>query len=288
MVLNRNNSINLHQEKTEIQCFQTELSKYQIITKLSKGSFGTTYLAKNLDGTTVVVKIIKKSCERTIKKIENEIKIPQMFNHVNIVKIIDKLDTKSHSYIIYPYIPNSRSLYMFKNGELDSSKKDNVRRILGYIDHVCDAIKVLHSKNIIHGDIKPHNIVASENIAFLIDFDLSENMNEPSCQLCSRISGTPNYLAPEIWSQQDNIDYKLTDIYSLGVTMYYLFNKRKLPYNAKNMEDLECRIRSYEPVKSNTGIKLLDKLIMSIISKDPNKRPDIDKIKRIIILIRNL
>ncbi len=85
----------------------------------------------------------------------------------------------------------------------------------------------------IHRDIKPHNIIVQDTQAYLIDFDLACSLTDPKFPIQPKLTGTPNYMAPEIWMYDKNIDYKLTDIYSFGVTIYYVFNKKNVLINAK-------------------------------------------------------
>ncbi len=90
--------------------------------------------------------------------------------------------------------------------------------------------------------------------------------------------GTPNYLAPELWGENLDIDYYMCDVYSLGVTFYTIFNKNKMPYNAKSVEQLEYLIFNTKPIPSDSGNTKLDELIMSMIQKDPSMRPSLQDI----------
>nr|AEX62843.1 putative serine_threonine protein kinase [Moumouvirus Monve] len=71
----------------------------------------------------------------------------------------------------------------------------------------------------------------------------------------------------------------MTDIYSLGVTIYYIFNKKKLPYKKKlSINQLEYAIFNEKPRMSNCGNGSVDNFIMKIMDKDPENRPNIDEI----------
>lgn len=289
--------------------------KYQIQKFISKGSIGKVYLAREINLETilplnpheisieqqVIIKIIKKDENKTKDRIRRESEIPNLLSHPNIIKILDFIENETHAYFVYPYMINSFSLSKINKSDLIFNKSNkiktliemeylsnikgsypndnNLRHIVNVMYQIADAIEYMHSKFIIHGDIKPQNIIISDDKAILIDFDLSSIINHPFYPIKKGIFGTPNYLAPEIWKQEKNILYELTDIYSFGITLYYVFNRKKLPYKPKSIEDMEYMIRNIKPFPSKTGIIFLDKLIMLAISKDPKMRPSISEIK---------
>lgn len=257
--------------------------KYVIGKLICKGSFGRVYKATNLNNQNdVIIKIIKKNFDKTTNKIKRDIEIPKIAEHPNIVKIEDHVETELYVYIIYPYLENSICLSKIKSYQLIFDTPSKLYHMINIMCQICDAIEHLHLKNIVHRDIKPHNIIISNDVAILIDFDLASIIGSLDFPLRNGIIGTPNYMAPEIWKNEENIEYKLTDIYSFGVTLYYVFNKKKLPFDGNSMEELEYRIRNYPPIPSRSGNRSIDKLIMSMIKKDPHLRPSISNVRSVL------
>jgi len=262
-------------------------NKYEISHRLCKGSFGRVFLGKNLlTDEKVVVKIVKKRDKNSRKDIDHrimrDVEIPKIIEHPNIIQVIDFMTDHNYFYIIYPYIPFAVSLAQIKKSQFNFTDPNTMKHMIEMLCQITRAIEYMHSKMVVHRDIKPDNIIISRDLAILIDFDLAfviDDVRFPAL----RSAGTPNYMAPEIWRRDDNIDYKLTDIYSFGVTLYYIFNKKKLPYKATKIEDLEYQIRNARPLKSNSGFIILDKLIMSLINKNPMKRPTMDKTRDILM-----
>lgn len=261
-------------------------NKYKIKKQIATGCLGRIYLGDNLESKQkVVLKIIKKKGSKIGSKIESQIirdsEIPNLIIHKNIIRVIDFVSLEKYSYIIYPYMRGATSLSLIKTKKLNFKIGLNVSYIASIFHQISDAVSYMHSNKVIHRDIKPHNILIDDNNAFLIDFDLAFVVDNPRYPVKKGMVGTPYYLAPELWMRKENIDYYLTDIYSLGVTFYYIFNQKHYPYAAKTMEQLEYSIRNLKPFVSLSDLPMVDKLIMSMISKDPPERPDIEEIKTV-------
>ncbi|ANB50568.1 putative serine/threonine protein kinase [Powai lake megavirus] len=221
----------------------------------------------------VIVKKIEKKNDKSKKRILNEYHIPKLIDCNGIIKTNKYIEDKYNCYLIYPYNPISISLY-----EMDYNNKD-YEFFFQIICQLCDTIKKIHDMDFIHRDIKPHNIIVQDTQAYLIDFDLACSLSDPKFPIQPKLTGTPNYIAPEIWMYEKNIDYKLTDIYSFGITIYYIFNKKKCPYKCKSISDMEYAIRNIKPNKCNSGYDYIDDFVMKIIDKNPKNRPDLDTIK---------
>lgn len=264
------------------------MKKYKIKNIISKGSFGKVYLGQNITNKElVIIKVIRKRDTpnniniRVIKDSE----IPRILCHDNIIKVLEYGTSQSYHYIIYPYLVNSIPLSNIPMEKLNLRIKNNLIFILKVSYQISDAIEHMHSKQVIHRDIKPQNILINENTSLLIDFDLSSVLNVPRYPLKVGFVGSPYYVAPELWRNDFEltpIDYIMTDIYSLGVTFYFIFNKKTHPYHAECMNDLEYAIFYVQPNKSNSGITVIDNLIMKMIDKNPENRPKINEIKNTI------
>ena len=170
------------------------------------------------------------------------------------------------------YIPGE-SLAIYR-ASLDS--KQEILRSLDLVYQLVDGLEYIHQKNIVHRDIKPENIMIHNPIPVYIDFDLA-------CfyDMCGDGKiGTPYYMAPEVWLAAVN-DWKMADVYSLGATLFYVFNNHKRPYNIRDMERLEQAIVS--PIipspESHSGFEPLDKLIQTMIEKLPGDRPHLSSVK---------
>ena len=257
------------------------VDRYAVKHEISKGSFGRIYLAKDLHNECdVVVKMINKN-KKARQKIINDSEIPNLIVHPNIVKVENFVEDKIFAYIIYPYNEQSRSIASLKKDALDFKNKKKLTYMIKMLCQICDAVKFMHDRFVVHRDIKLANILISENTALLIDFDLACVINNDKYPGCGKLCGTPYYIPPEIWNSKSDVNLMLADIYSFGVTLYCIFNKKTMPYDNKegDMMALIDSITNDDPVTSDSGYLLLDQLIMTIIDKDPLKRPPITEIK---------
>lgn len=113
--------------------------------------------------------------------------------------------------------------YLKHNGALDQQSVEKLSYQIGM------ALQSMHEINMLHRDIKPDNIYLDEKNAFYLgDFGVSKQVDSSSY---STLAGTQPFIAPEVWQvTKSNKNYtKTADIYSYGITLYYLLNENRLP-----------------------------------------------------------
>lgn len=234
--------------------------KYKKLECIGKGTTGTVYKIKCINGTILALKETTNNLFKAQREIEILKKIP---HHPNIMKIIDYQIYPTYIYIFTNYIDGIVfNKYVFTNKIL--------YKILYQITH---AVAHLHTVGIAHMDIKPSNIlISNKGEPYLIDFDLA-------CQYNTNISnfksGTPNYSAPEILVNKSftKDQYPLFDIYSLGVTFYTIVSNGKLPFNAINLKELIQLHKKGKPNLLPESNKILNDCIYKMISIDSKNRP---------------
>lgn len=234
---------------------------------IGKGSFSKVYLGKNIiNNKKVAIKIINIHKCNKILDINKEINILKSIDHINIVNLEESIINNNKLYIVLEYCPLG-DLNKFFN-------KVAVKEIYVkyYAKQIIDGLLYLSSKNIMHRDIKPHNILLKNIYTIkLTDFGFAkyyDNTIDMSTTLC----GSPIYMAPEIMKLK-TYNYK-ADIWSLGVVLYeLLFNE--YPFIARNHFELVKIIEQNE-------VKFLDypiisddckKFISLLLNKNPIKRP---------------
>ena len=152
---------------------------------------------------------------------------------------------------------------------------DEMKRIAAQI---AAALKAMHDINMLHRDVKVENIFIDENGDYLLgDFGVSKQGESSSC---STLAGTQPFIAPEVWNvQRTNRRYANTaDIYSYGITLYYLLNDNMLPLTEGSFTENQvndaifARLngKAFPPPKN--GSALLKEIVMKCCAYRPEDR----------------
>lgn len=213
--------------------------------KLGKGNYSEVFLAKCndqekinkygiKDGLVAVKKIsISNLNAKSIKKIRDEIQVMDIIKknpHPNIVSCYDVIDDIDTIYIIMEYCSDG-DLNKYLGCPLPEKK------VKLYFKQIIEGLEYLHNNNIIHRDIKPKNILLTNNKKNikLCDFGLSKITN--GLTRVNTICGSPLYMAPEILNQKE---YNNTiDIWSLGIIVYEMLYGYHPLNDCKDLEDLK-------------------------------------------------
>ena len=186
-------------------------------------------------------------------------------NHPNVVLPIGVQMIEDRPFLaMEPILPNAegrQSLRDYLNEKLSTEQK------IDWLIQICYGMEFINSEGIeSHGDIKPENILIDFlNCAKISDFGFLQLFNQES----ENIKGTPAYMAPESFDKVYNIK---TDIYSLGIVLYQLFNDGELPFYAENNfieEWKELHKTKRIPTTENSDI---DTIIKKCLEKNPKNR----------------
>ena len=218
--------------------------------------------------------------EENKKQIYNEASIMKKLFHPNVISFKEVFrDTKlDYFYIVMEYADDGDLNKKIKQHQNKKSgeKYFSEDTIIKYFYQICKGINYIHSKNIIHRDIKSQNIFLMKNGAIKIgDFGIAKALSKTNSNAMTVI-GTPYYFSPEIINGEP-YNYK-TDIWSLGVVLYELCTL-KLPFDSNNIAQLSIKILrgNYDPVPFRYS-KDMHSIIKRMLNVDQNKRPDIREV----------
>lgn len=209
---------------------------------IGKGSFSKVYKGTNvLTKMSVAIKKINKSKldDNLHDRLNTEIKFMKQYSHKNIINLYDVLHSKNNNYIfiIMEYCSDNDLHNFMKNNKMGEES------IKYYMKQLKDGLQYLMQNQILHRDIKPKNILLTNNCTILkiADFGFAKKIVN-KISLIDTLCGSPLYMAPEIIN-----DKKYTiqsDLWSVGIILYEMIYE-KHPYGKPlNILDLMNRINS--------------------------------------------
>lgn len=265
-----------------------KIGDYTIIDYLGKGSFGTVYKCEKDEGI-YAIKIF--NLEYVFQEFKNngednritrEINALKGVDHPNVIKIVNhgefKSNNQSYIYIIMEYLEGVDLK--------DKVDKENLElnEIIQIFVQILDGLDAIHQSNIIHRDIKPHNIyVTNEGQVKILDFGLSKLIDFTSITSTGAEIGSPLYMSPEQIKDIKSIDYR-SDYYALGIILFEMISKTHPYGNIQSKEQLYYKIINEQPRSilhylSSIPNKV-DNLIEKLLSKLNYQRPNnIEEIK---------
>jgi eukaryotic-like serine/threonine-protein kinase len=215
------------------------LGKYRIVSPLGSGGFGTVYLAED---TWIDKKVAIKVPHRQNLDFGELLKEPRLLaslNHPNIVAITTAEKQDNIFFIVMEYVAGETlETILAREGPLD------LTRALDYACQICNAVDHAHRQGVIHRDLRPANVLVTENAMVKVaDFGTSRFLEIAAHG--TTVIGSPPYMAPE---QFQGKAVFASDLYSVGVTMYQMLTG-VLPYDTPAPADLD-RLMSGELVSS--------------------------------------
>jgi len=257
-----------------------------INAKIGAGGMGAIYLARHEAlRKDVVVKILPPESAanpRTVERFFREARAAAKLEHPNIVQVQDVGTTeRGLHYIIMQYV-DGKNLEEVLQNEGRMGPDHAVRIVL----QIASGLRVAHAAGVIHRDIKAENILFTpQRLAKLTDFGLAKDLNsELKLTADGAMIGTPLYMAPEIGRVKE-IDGRV-DIYSLGVTFYYLLTGVQPFRGFSALEILSAKAHDQlkPPDEHMAGASLPDphyRVLGKMLEKDRDLRyPDVDSLVR--------
>ncbi|OCL27929.1 serine/threonine protein kinase [Orenia metallireducens] len=248
-------------------------SRYELVEKVGTGGMAIVYRAKDqLLGREVAIKILQPHFadnETAVRRFKHEAQAVASLSHPNIVNIFDIGKEDDINYIVMEYI-TGKDL----KEHLKEVKRVEIGQATDIVAGVCNALVKAHRNNIVHCDIKPHNILlTNDGRVKVTDFGIAQAVTSATIGQTDSIMGSAHYLSPE-QAKGGKVSTK-SDIYSLGIVLYELVTG-KVPFTGDNHVSIALKHIEEPPVNpKEINPDIPDKLsgiILKAIAKEPENR----------------
>lgn len=252
---------------------------YQIVGTLGSGGMSTVFKAKHLLlDRDVAIKLLLPNLtnkEKSIMRFQQEAKAAADLQHQNICSVREFGIDQGRPFIVMDYVEGESLADRIAN--YGSVEPD---RAIEIVTQVCDGLSYAHSRNIIHRDVKPANILLEVDQsgvarAKIVDFGIAKILREdqsgPNLTQTGEVFGTPMYMSPE-QCRGEKIDVR-TDIYSIGCVLYELLAGKPAFTGESTVETLLKHINEAPPKLSGSGVHSeINAVVQCCLSKNPDDR----------------
>jgi hypothetical protein len=214
---------------------------FTIVGEIARGAFGTVFIASDPAlGLTLALKVIRpRHADVPLDPAQalTEARLLAKITHPNVVRVF-RADRIGNEVGVAMELVKGRTLEdLVQNQSIFSAREATLIGI-----DLCHALAAVHRSGALHGDIKAHNVMRGEGgRTVLMDFGAGKDLNVVPRHAGPDFVGTPLYMAPEVFAGQPRS--KTTDIYSLGVLLYYLVS-RSYPVEGSTRTEVE---RGHQP-----------------------------------------
>lgn len=247
--------------------------RYELLEKIGDGGMAVVYKGKDkLLNRFIAVKILRPEFTKDATFVENfkrESQAAAGLSHPNIVGVYDVGREGNINYIVMELIEGDTL-----NKIIEREAPMDYRKVIDISKQVAQALRIAHKNKIIHRDVKPHNIMITEDgVVKLADFGIARAVNDATLSTGSKIVGSVHYFSPE--QARGNYVDERSDIYSLGIVMYEMLTG-KVPFDGDNPVTVALKHINEEivpPIELEPGIPpALDRCVMKATSKYQTNR----------------
>ena len=260
------------------------IGKYKVIGEIAKGGMGVVYKAvhPSLKRYVVIKKMTSRGNATNAERFKKEAQILLDLQSPYIVHLFDYFTEGSYRYMVEELVDGAA---LDKLIQKQTNLPPQIAML--FLQDACFALKYAHSKDIVHRDIKPGNILISKRGEIkLADFGIASDVSEGDGITESGVAlGTPAYMPPEQFEDSSRVDCR-ADIYALGIMLYEMVTGTKPYPGTFSMETLKVikKGKYIQPRKIDRSIpKNISRLIRKMINPSPKRRfQSVDGIIRVV------
>ena len=249
--------------------------RYELQELIGGGGMADVYKAQDkLLDRAVAVKILHQQYANDaefVEKFRREATAAAKLAHPNIVNIYDVGEDGGSQYIVMEYVsgPTLKEVIQQK-GCLEPIEAVRIAK------EIASALESAHRNNLVHCDIKPHNIlVMPDGHIKVTDFGIARAVSASTMTYSGSVMGSVHYFSPE--QAKGTVITTKSDVYSLGVVLYEMLTGQ-LPFNGETSVSIALKHLQEEPVSirqlNPSRLPVLEAIVQKAMSKDPADRPN--------------
>ena len=243
------------------------LGPYRLQDRLGEGGMGVVHLARDPEGRAVAVKVLHPLGSEGVnarRRLAREVETMRRVRSPYVAEVLDADVTGEFPYIVTRFVTGPTLDEMVRTrGPLSSP---GLRR-LGH--GMAEALTAIHAAGVVHRDLKPGNVMLSDDRPIVIDFGIAQAGDATRLTQTGLVMGTPGYLAPEVIEGEPSSP--ASDVHSWGSTMVFAATGH-LPFGGGSYETIFYRIISGRADLSGVPGPLVP-LISAALARDPSHRP---------------
>jgi tetratricopeptide (TPR) repeat protein len=256
---------------------EASVGPYRILEKLGSGGMGDVYLAEDARlHRRVALKTLAGPGSQAAgarQRLLREARAAARLNHPNIAAIYDVIETDDSAHIVMEYVEGEALSDRLARGPLPPDQ------VADLAFQLCDAIAAAHAQAVIHGDLKPGNVLLTrDGKAKVLDFGLAKAPSgpgpvaggEPTLDADGHLLGTPAYMAPE-QLRREKVDQR-TDLYSLGVMLFELLTAQR-PFKGDGVLQLGLAILNDPTPTPQEALPAVPAALSAIVSRAMAREP---------------
>lgn len=247
--------------------------RYEIVSRVGGGGMAVVYKAKDLLlHRYVAIKVLSESLSNDsefIRRFSREAQAAASLSHPNVVNVYDVGKDGYTHYIVMELVEGpTLKQYILERGPLPVQEAANIAM------QICDGLAHAHENQIVHRDIKPHNILLGSNgRAKVTDFGIARAASSSTITQTGSVMGSVHYFSPE--QARGGVIGEKSDLYSLGIVLYEMLTGR-LPFDGDSAISIALKHlqeQPDDPRRFNEQIPdNMAGIIMKALDKDPNNR----------------
>jgi serine/threonine protein kinase len=218
----------------------TLADRYELVAEVARGAMGEVFEAfDRVEQRKVAVKVLHAEYladEAMRRRFRREAAVLKAIDHPAIVRLLEVgVDPGGVVFLVTEYVDGQTLAQRLHKGPI------GVAAAGALVDALCDGLKAVHDHGVIHGDLKPSNVIwPADGEPRLVDFGASKILGLDRLTATGEISGTPAYMAPEVLTGKSDVDHRV-DVYGLGVLLYEALSARQ-PYHDSHVGRLMMKI----------------------------------------------